>query len=849
MRVPYGWLKEYVDVADSPEELASRLTLGGIQVEEVVPAGPELRGVVAGRILEIQPHPAADKLVICRVDVGQRKVSIVTGAPNVAPGLTVPVALPGAVLPGGQAIEAALFRGVLSEGMLCSEPELGLGGSGEGIMILPGDVAPGTDVAEALGFTDRVLVLELTANRSDCQGIVNVAREVGALSGARLTLPVVRVTERGGPVEESASVEVLEPELCPRYTARVFYDVKVAESPLWLQNRLRAAGIRPINNVVDVTNYVMLELNQPLHAFDLDLLEGRSIIVRKAKEGETIVTLDGSERRLPPDSLVIADRAKAVAIAGIMGGANSEITPETKRILLEGACFDPVSVRRTAKALGLRTEASNRFERGIDLAAVGAASDRAAQLLEEMGAVTVARGRLDTAPAASTGANISANPSWINRWLGTDIPVSEMASLLERLDGVKVSVVKPERADGASSGGPLSGSVPSGGTASGEVLLVQTPSYRRDLEEPVDLAEEIARLYGYDRIEETLPRRPAVGGLTPEQRVDASLRRILAARGFQEVVTGSLTNRDELEMLGFPAESGQTEKRFAPLYRQVALMVPLSEDQAVLRTNLLGSMLRTVWYNLNRRNDQLRLFELGRVFIGSETTDKLPDEKTLLCLGLVGTAEPEHFSGRTRPLDFYDLKGTVESCFLALGIPAGEVRWEREQGHPSFHPGQCARLEIPGPDQETAISLGVVGRGHPSVLRRFGIDEPVWLAELDFEAIRRRALAQQVSYRELPRFPAITRDIAFIVKEGVAAAEVEKRIRDAAEEAGAAGLVEAVTVFDLYVGDPIPPGEKNIAFHLTFRSRERTLRDAEADEIMMKIKEGLEKELGARIRQ
>ena len=836
MRVPYSWLVEYVKTDDTPDELARRLTLGGIQVEEVVPAGPELRGVVAGRILEVKPHPTADKLVICRVDVGTRKVLVATGAPNVEAGRLVPVALPGAVLPGGKAIEAASFRGVISEGMLCSEPELGLGGSGEGIMILPGDVMPGSDIAEVLGFTDSVLVLELTANRSDCQGIVNVAREVAALSGATFELPSVGVLEEGRPAEELARVEVWEPALCRRYTARVFENVKVAESPLWLQNRLRAAGVRPINNVVDVTNYVMLEFNQPLHAFDRDWLVGRKIIVRGADDGETMVTLDGVERRLPVGALVIADEGRAVGVAGVMGGENSEVTPGTRRILLESAYFDPVSVRRTAKALGLRTEASNRFERGIDPDAVGAASDRAARLLVEMGAVTVARGRIDTAPATSSRRTIALEPSWVNRWLGTEIPSAEMVELLTRLDGVKAEEKRTPLDAGA------------GEEADAGDLVVEVPSYRRDLEEPVDLAEEIARLYGYDRIEETLPGRSAVGGLTPEQGLAEAARRILAARGFQEIVTNSLTAPDEPERLGLGSLT----------HRQVALLAPLSEEQAVLRTNLLGSMLRAVAHNLNRRNDELQLFEVGRAFLASEDGDGLPTEKVLLSLGLVGTAEPEHFSRRARPFDFYDLKGTVASLLAALGIPAAEVAWRADSSHPVFHSGQCARVaaEASGAakgataerqgEGEGEATLGFVGQGHPAVLREYGIEQPVWLAELDFAAIRRLALAHDTRYSELPRFPVMTRDVAVVVPESVTAAEVENEIRRLAARPE---LVEGVGVFDVYSGEPIPSGFKNLAFHIVFRSLERTLRDAEADIVMTRIKEGLEIGLGGRIRQ
>ncbi|MDI6871984.1 MAG: phenylalanine--tRNA ligase subunit beta [Bacillota bacterium] len=804
MRVPVFWLRELVDDLPDVETLAQGLTMGGLPVEGVEVFGEGVRGVVAGRILELRPLPGSEHLQVCRVDRGGVvPVEIVTGAPNVAAGQTVPVALPGSVLAGGRRMGAAEFRGVRSEGMLCSAVELGISTmEGDGLLVLPEPVEPGTDLGNLLHLGEKILELELTANRSDCLSMAGVAREVAAIFGCPLRLPSAEVEEGEEEAGDLASLVVLDPDGCPRYVARLLLGAAPGPSPLWMQQRLRAAGLRPITNLVDVTNYVMLELGQPLHAFDLDRLAGQRIVVRRAGMGETLVTLDETERRLDPTDLVIADAERAVAVAGVMGGAGSEISAGTRRVLLESACFNPTLVRRTAKRLGMRSEASSRFERGVDPNLQALAADRAAQLMREVAGATVARGRLDFYPVPVPPRRIEVRAARVNALLGTTLSGEEIAGCLKRLVGVTVS----EQAEG--------------------VYAVTVPTYRRDLEQEVDLVEEVARLQGYDAIPSTL--RPGLSVEPPRtdrQRVEERVRQALMASGLSEAVTSSLVARDNLQLWGVPEGS--------PLSRAVELMLPLSEGQAVLRTSLLPSLGEVLRRNLSRRLTDVRIFEVGTVF-WPQGEGELPREPRLVAGLLTGQVGGGEWWSTRRTADFFDAKGAVEAFLSALGIAGYEFRPATRAG---FHPGRCAELVVDG---EVA---GVVGEVHPEVQAALEAPDRVAVFEVNLEVVGRAAV-EPLAFRPLPRFPAVGRDLAFSLPADVTARAVEAAIREAGGE-----LLEQVRLFDVYTGGNLPAGRRSLAFALSFRAPDRTLTDTEVDAVVAGVVNRLEQNFGARLRR
>ncbi|MCL4516614.1 MAG: phenylalanine--tRNA ligase subunit beta [Firmicutes bacterium] len=838
MRVSYNWLEDYVEIKRSPEELARALTMAGIAVENLERSGQgKIRGVVVGKIRRIEPHPNADKLRICYVDVGKAELRIVTGAMNVQAGDTVPVAREGAVLAGGVRIGTADFRGVKSEGMLCSAAELGLEKESAGILILPDGLPLGSDAGAALGLDDVILELDLTSNRPDCLCMAGVAREVAAVEDAVKTLRIPEgLVEKGAKgaksafrIQDHASVTVQAPELCPRYTARLITDVRVGESPLWMQVRLRAAGVRPINNIVDVTNYVMLELNQPLHGFDFDQLAGNRIIVRRAEPGERITTLDGTERELDGGMLLIRDAEKAVAVAGVMGAENSEVTPQTRRVLLESAYFDPTSVRRTAKKLGLRSEASARFEKGVDPAGVIRALNRAAELIEEIGAGRAVSGVIDENTLAIEPGRIDLRLDRVNAALGTSLSADEVGALLRRLPGVEILEVREGAVDAPGSARSASArpAGPGGsGGSTGVVLKVAVPTYRGDLTEEIDLVEEVARLYGYNRIRSTLPAgvadRP---GKNTAQKLAGIARDSLVSSGLSEVVTYSIVARDTAEKLML---SPDDERR-----RTVALLMPLSEEQAVMRATLLHSMLDTVAYNIHRRNLDVQIFELGRIYLPT-TLDKLPNEVQILAGAMTGLSQEPHWDRPDRKVDFYDLKGVLETLLEDLGVSDYHFAPGTD---PTFHPGRTARLLLDGKP------AGVLGEVHPQVAKNYDIPGGTCLFELDFDRLI-KASKKPVTYRQLPRYPAVVRDLALIVKDAFASQQVVEVIRQAGGE-----LIEAVKLFDLYRGAPIEAGHKNLAFSLTYRASDRTLTDREVEDVQARIESALVGEIGARLRK
>lgn len=815
MRVPVKWLREFVPFTIEVEELAGRLTMAGLEVESVEQLGRDLAGVVVGKTLAVEPHPNAGHLKVARVDIGRQHLSIVCGAHNVAPGQNVPVALPGSRLPMGLKVSETPIRGVVSQGMICSAFELGLDDKENreaGILVLDGAVRPGQDLIEALDLDEVVLELGLTPNyASHCQSILGVAREVAALTGDHLRLPDLKV-EEDGDIEGRVRIIIQEPELCPRYTARMMTDLRIGPSPVWMQVRLRAVGLRPINNVVDVTNYVMIELGQPTHAFDYDLLEERTILVRRAREGEKIVTLDEVERTLSENDLVIADPARAVGIAGIMGAHNTEISEATRTLLLESANFNPQGILRTSRRMGLRTEASNRFEKGADPEGTARATDRIMQLLAGMGAGRVLRGRVDEYPNPQRRRKIMARPGRINRLIGTDLTAGEMASLLKRY-GLKIDTEANEP------------------EVSGEKemrLIVEVPSWRPDLELEVDLAEEVARLYGYENIPTTMPFGVMTSaGASPRDRLFRRIRTLLAGAGLTEVIMPSFTNPRVHAKSRVPIEGGVD---------LVPLANPMSEEHSHLRASLIPPMLETLAYNISRKNENLALFELGKVYRPHQVPlRELPDELWTLVGGSLGEVVPRTWAGPGRPAGFFFMKGILEDLLVRLGISTYEFR--RSQ-HPTLHPGRTASILL-GSDEE---QVGVLGDLHPEVAEAFDLPGRACIFELDCGVLETHVQPIEVE-GGVPRFPAVTRDLSLIVSKEVEAREVEGIIQKAAGD-----LLEEVTLFDVYEGRPVPSGKRSLAYSLVYRSRERTLKDAEVDEVHGRVRRALIQRVDAELR-
>jgi len=831
--VPLGWLREYVDIPWEAEELAERLTWSGLKVEKVERLGEELAGLVAARIVEIRPHPASRGLWLSRVDDGLATRSVVTGAPGLAAGQVVAYARPGAVLPGGRRIVTQRFGGELSEGMLLSATELVLGEEhreGEGVVVLPPEVAPGTDLVRYFGLRDVVLELELTVNYAiHCQSILGVAREVAALTGGGVRLPPVFArhyqgslpagTDASGEVARLASVEVEDPDLCPRYTALLLRDVRPDFSPVPMQFRLHAAGMRPLGAVVDVTNYVMLELGQPLHAFDFQRLEGRRIVVRRAREGERLRTLDGQERELDPDMLVIADASRPVGLAGVMGGQDSEVSPTTREVLMEAAWFDPISIRRTSRRLGLRTAAASRFEKGIDPAGVLAASRRACCLLEELGVAKVVPGVLDVRAREYGPRRVLFRPGRVGAVLGLDISHETIGAALTRL-GFAVNTAPAAPA-------PAAQASPEAARQAHERWEVAVPTWRGDVTGEIDLIEEVARVYGYDRIPSILPTgSPSAGYLTREQRLIDRARQALAAAGLAEALTYSLISPDAFDRLGLDPDD--------PRRRALTVRNPLSVEWSVLRTSLVPGLLACLAHNQAHRVPRAGIFEIAAVYLPGELPPReLPAERLYLAVAAYGPWREDHWSGGSPETDYFHLKGVVEYLLDVLRV--GPVEYTAA-GEPFLHPGRQARVTV------GEHLLGVVGELHPRVARAYRLEGRVALCELDFTTLLGLA-TEDPEYRPLPRFPAVTRDVAFMLADHIPAARAEEVIR---REGGP--LLESVRLFDVYRGEGILPGHRSLAYSLTYRSPERTLTDREVDEIHARVRRALEVQLGATLR-
>lgn len=792
MKVPMSWINDYTDISGvTPKEYDHALTMTGSKVECVEDIGKDIDRVVTGKINSITPHPDSDHLVICMVDVGSEVLQIVTGAPNVKEGQIVPVALDGSSLPNNVKIKKGKLRGVESNGMLCSHDELGLTSSDlgyepeYGILVLPSDTPVGADIKDIFGLNEQVVEFEITSNRPDCFSVIGLARETALTFDKPFNVPKPVFHENSENINDMLSVEVENPEKCLRYCARMVKNVKIGPSPKWLSARLRACGVRSINNIVDITNYLLLEYGQPMHAFDLRDIVDNKIIVRNAADGEVIKTLDEQDRTLTSDDLVIADGARAVAIAGVMGGFNSEVKPDTTCVVFESATFDAASVRLTAQRCGLRTEASSRYEKGLDPNNTVPAIERACQLVEELGCGEVVGGIIDIKGNIKPQPTLTLCPDKINAFLGTEIAASDMIKTLTRLE---FNVDK-------------------------ETMQITPPSFRPDIECEADVAEEIARFYGYDAIPSTLLRgETTVGGKTELQKTRDSIKNVLTAQGLCEIFTYTFTSPSYFAKLKISQDS--------PLRNTVKIINPLGEDTSIMRTTTIASMLDTLSYNYSHRNENVGLFEIGKVYLPYGET--LPNEPERISIGLYGG------------VDFYNIKGIIEELLSVLNVKGAKFRPVSDD--PTFHPGRCAALELNGQ------FAGIFGEIHPDVLDAYELETPCYVAELDLAAVF-GAISRDIKYRRLPRFPAVTRDIALLADKSVAVAELEETITKAA-----GGLLDSVKLFDVYEGAQIPAGKKSIAYAISFRAPDRSLTNEEINRVFNKIVKDLEYKNGAKLR-
>lgn len=793
------WLNEFVPVDVDDRTFAEDMTLSGSKVEITEIEGEEISNVVVGRVVEIKRHENSDHMWICQVDVGEEApIQIVTGAQNVSQGDLVPVAKHNSTLPGGVKITKGKLRGEKSNGMLCSYKELGMTDNDwpysvvDGIFLLNSDpdlkakdLKPGDDIRTAIGLDDHVVEFEITPNRPDCLSVIGLAREAAVTYGKTMAQhePVVKGGGIGN-LTELLDVETPATDLCPRYTARMVRNVKIGPSPKWMRDRLRASGVRPINNIVDITNYVMLEYGQPMHAFDYRYVNGGKIVVRRAEDGETLTTLDGNVRQLNSSMLVIADEHRAVGLAGIMGGENSEIVEDTVDVVFESANFNGTSIRRTALALGMRTEASAKFEKGLDILNTLPAVNRACELVEMLGAGEVLDGTIDILNFVPQPKQLKLRADKINALLGTDIDAAEMCRILQEL----------------------------GFGVDGDIITV--PSWRGDVEHYSDLAEEVARFYGYNQIPTTaMTGITTRGGYSPEQMLERSLGTVCRSLGYDEIITYSFISPTYYDKIRLPEDS--------PLRKSMKIMNPLGEDTSIMRTTVMPSMLEILTRNYNYRNKEAHLYELGRTYF--EREDGMADEPKHLSLGVYGPEE-----------SFFTLKGAVET--ILDSIRAEDVTYVAEKSDPSYHPGRCAKVYVNGQE------VGTLGQIHPLVAANYGVDAELYYADLKFDALFASRGADP-EYQPLPKFPAVTRDIAVLVDKAVTVGAMESSIQAAAK-----GLLKDVTLFDIYEGAKLPTGKKSVAFNLVLRADDRSLTAQEADDEVNLVLERLKKDFDAMLR-
>ena len=796
MLLPKSWLEKYVDINISTREMADAITSSGSHVESIENRVGDIQGVVIGKITKIENHPDADKLVVCQVDIGEETRQIVTGAKNVFEGAFVPVALHGAKLADGTKIKNSKLRGVPSQGMMCSLEEMGFPisvipkESRDGIHILPEGIPLGSNFIDVLELDKEVIELEITPNRPDCLSVIGMALETSASIGQEMKEIKIDFPENSDhKMEDLFQGVTLETDKVKRFYSRVLTDVVIEASPQWLQNDLMAAGVRPINNIVDLTNYVMLEYGQPLHAYDIEHLKDKKIIVRQAKNNEVLTTLDGNKRTLREEDIVIADGQEPIGLAGIMGGLDSEVTKETKTVVLEGACFDESQIRRTSKHFALRTEASTRFEKGLDPEKSQAAVDRVCELAVLIGAAKVAQGKEDHYPFPISPIKIVSSVDKINALLGTEIPAHKMEDILNSL---QIST-----------------------RIEGDNLVSQIPSFRRDITIWQDLAEEVGRIFGFHNI---VPK-PLAGAITrggkPKFRsVEAVAKNILLAAGFDEFMTYSFMGPSAYDEIMLPADS--------ELRNSVKLMNPLGEEYSIMRTTLMPNMLNVFAKNISYKNNEAYGFEFGNVFSVEIGKDSLPKEKMKLAIGFYGQE------------DFYFLKEVIEEVCKALGIRDTLVR--TLTNNPLFHSGRGAEIFA------GEIKLGAFGEVHPKILKNKNVKKKIYLAELDFSSMV-ELYTDEVIFEELVKYPAMIRDLAFVVEEKLPAGELIEAMRDVDRE-----ILESVEVFDVYTGDQVEEGKKSIALKLIFRNKERTLVDEEVNAIVDKILDRVKQEFKASLR-
>lgn len=796
MNLSMKWLSDYVTLDTTVKEFCAAMTMSGSKVEVATEEGSEIKNVVVGKLLSVVPHENSDHLVVCQVDVGQEQpIQIVTGAPNVKAGDIVPVALCGAELPNGVKIKKGKLRGVESNGMLCSLGELGLTvhdfpyAIADGIFLIQEDCQIGQDIHEAIGLNDTSVEFEITSNRPDCLSVTGLAREAAATYHVPLNLKKPTFQGIDGNIQDALQVEIQNKEKCPRYAAGIVKNVKIAPSPRWMRERLRASGVRPINNLVDITNYVMLEYGQPMHAFDLRYVKDGKIVVRNAAEGETITTLDGVTRTLSPEMLVIADAEKPIAVAGVMGGEYSGIMEDTNTVVFESAYFEPVQVRRTAKKLGMRTDASARYEKGLDPEGCLRTLERAFELVELLGAGEPVRTHIDLDYNEKQRNRIPFDPAWINKFLGTDISREEMCDTMKMLE-IEVD---------------------------GDTCI--SPSFRIDLERPADIAEEVARIYGYNNIPSTVIKGVANASLTPKQKFRRTLENATVAVGCYGILTYSFISPKYFDKIALPADSS--------LRKTVVISNPLGEDTSVMRTTTLPSMLETLSLNYKNRNAAVALYEIGKEYLPT-APDKLPEEPDRLTIGMYGD-----------DADFFTLKGMVETILETAGLhdctykacgentPFGETC--------ALHPGRSAVIYA----GETPI--GYLGEVHPTVQKNYEIGTRTYVAKLLIDEMQ--PLAQtEITYQPLPKFPAITRDLSLVCADEVPVGDLQAAMKKAV-----GNILEQITLFDVYKGEQIAAGMKSVSFSIRMRSHEGTLTDEQADAAMKRVLKAL-KEHGATLR-
>ena len=822
MNVSLKWLGTLVDIKGfKPEDMAEVLTCDGIPVEHVIHPAPGIKGVVTGKILKVEKHPDAAHLFVCQLDVGQDEpVQIITSADNVKAGQIVPAALPGAHLPakhdhnapggikvGDVKIKKGKLRGLPSAGMMCSASEMLLdynlypGTEPEGIMILPANTPVGVDFHHVFDLDDVIFEMELTPNRADCFSMVGMALETGAIFNRKVTLPEVKVKEEGPSINGRASIHIAEPEYCSRFCSRLLENVKIGRSPEWIESRLRSNNIRPINNIVDAANYVMLEMGQPMHTYDYDKIAGHSLTLRHAKDGEVLVTLDGEKRTLTSADLVIADEKGAVGLAGVMGGLNSEITESTTSVLLESAVFDSASIRRTSRRLGLRSEASGRYEKGINAKRSAEALNRICQILEEQGACTVASDMLDEYPNPKPEQVIHTSFDAINDYIGIHLPDEQITDILTRLH-FKVENNNRE-------------------------IAVTVPEFRLDVEGRHDLAEEVARVYGYANIPITTPWSAiAEGEMSQEQEASMLIEDTLINSGLSQVLNYSFMHKDDLKRLNYP----ETHK----VFNAIPIMNPISEEYPDLRTTLMPGLIHTLKYNLAQKNSEVSIFEIGRVYYPKALPlTELPVEDNRVSALLSGTVSEEGYPNDHRPYDFFDIKGIVENVLAKLGITDYDIQ---RSVCPVFHPGVSADFVKDG---KVLVSFGEL---HPAVLDNFDIKQKVHGFSMSLSELN-DYISGEVAFQPIPKFPASARDLAILVPEELSDADVEAIIT----KRGGKHL-ESLTLFDLYQGKQVPEGYKSMAYSLAFRAPDRTLTDSDVDTWIKKIVDDLEKN-GCKLRE